>query len=1290
MSDLNNYYKNQFAKDEEFWTKMFSDDIIISQLPYFDQSSESDYELEEIEIKIDNLVSEKLLSIANGSDFRLHIILISGLLLLLKKYSFKNNFTIGTPIYGKEDHEKYLNTILPINYNFDNINTYKELLIETQKLISNINDHQNYSVEKLIYNLNGSDENHHFPLFDIGILLENIQNIEFLKKLKLNTIFSFIRDESNEITCKMFFNRFCYDKSLINKTIQHFQICLFNCLNNLDEKINAIDFLNDKEQYELLNSNNSIQLNNNIDTIDNLFEKTVEQYPNNIALMFNNQQITYEKLNEKANKLARHLIESGVKPNTIVGVLMNRSIDSCIAFLAVLKSGAAYLPIDDTYPKERISYILKDSSANILITSGSQNLGGESYKNINLNDEKIQQYDGKNIEGKKHNIDNIIYTIYTSGSSGKPKGVLVSHKAFNNLLFNRTNKIKGAQGKQLSSVASISFDANAFEIWPALTSGSKLHIADEEITKNPMKMKNWILDNSIEISYQSTLMAEQLLNSDWSGNLNSLKVLYTAGDRLKVYSNNKIPFDFYNLYGPTEDTVWTTTKKVPKVPVNHSVLPSIGTPNINKNVFIINSDNQVLPSGFQGELYISGEGIALGYLNNVELTHQKFVSIFDKENNPGYKTGDLARWNLDGEIEFIGRSDNQVSIRGYRIELEEIEKVILDFNLINQSVVIVDNKDRLIGFFTADNQVDNGQLNSFLEKKLPGFMIPGSLYQLEELPVTPNGKLDKRKLEKIQLEDKKEITKPVNDIENKLLSIWAQTLDLEEDIISTNGNFFELGGHSLNVNVMVENIQRILKSSLTVKDVFQSPTIKELSKKIELNNSAPINSILKSDKKKFYDLSSAQKRFFIFQQTNIESTLYNLPVVFELEGNLDPEKLQSTFQVLTDRHEALRTNFILKNDEAYQIIHDKREVDFELIACEENNVKELIQSQIKPFDLEKSLLLRVRLIKLDENKHILFIDLHHIISDAVSVDIMIDEFMQIFNNQELEPLKIEYSDYIQWNQKSEQQETINKQKLFWIDLLRGELPQLNLPLDFKRSKEQVNIGETIDFEIFGDEYDSLKRIAHENDSTVFMLLLSIYYIFLNKITNQKDIVIGLPVANRNHPDTGKIIGSLINTVVLRNKINEDLTFCEILRNVKTHVLDVLENQGFPFEDLVEELNIKKEFNRNPIFDVFFDYNNIDIDRFKLPDLKLKRTNFFSGSSKFDFSLFCFEYSERIEFNLEYNKALFESSTINEFVSFIKDIIAKIIENNKVLVKDISISSEFEKADSQIYDIQMDI
>ncbi|WP_432403717.1 amino acid adenylation domain-containing protein [Wukongibacter sp. M2B1] len=1241
------------------------------------------YQSKDYSIKLSKELTQELKEMAKRSQATVNTIFQAAWGVLLCRYNNTEDVVFGSVVSGRPADIPgiegmvglFINTV-PVRIKYDNEDTFSGLIKKVQRetiksekhnyiplaemqassqakqsLISHIIAFENYPIDEGIKRLVKGEK--------LGFSIGEVENFE-----QTNYDFVITVMPGEEMIVRLKYNDLVYDEAFIRRIGEHILNVIRQIIANSQIEIRDIEILARTELEEILQSFNDTSAEYPRDeTIQRLFEQQVERTPNNRAVVFKDKSITYRELNEKVNNLARRLRKEGVQPETIVGIIVEPTIEMIVGILAVLKAGGAYLPIDPDYPRDRIDYMLKDSNAYILLTQYKwmEKLRFEGFegKVINLEDRKIYEENSQNLEMTNKSTD-LAYVIYTSGSTGKPKGVMIEHRSLINLCTWHNSYYSVTSKDRASKYAGFGFDASVWEIFPYLTIGAAIYMIPNEIRLDINRINEFFENNKITISFLPTQMYERFKEVENS----TLRVLLAGGDKLKDYKSCN--YKLINNYGPTENTVVTTSYEVARALDN---IP-IGKPIWNTRVYIVDKYNRIQPIGVPGELCISGEGVARGYLNRPEATKEKFIENRFAKGTRMYKTGDLARWLPDGNIEFLGRIDNQVKIRGYRIELGEIENNLLKHRDIREAVVEAKENERkekyLCGYIVADKELKELDLKKYLSRELPDYMIPAYFIQMEVLPITQNGKVDRKNLPKPDIKSKigLEYEEPSNGIEEALVVIWQDILSIDEKI-GTKDNFFDLGGHSLMVTMLAARIHKELGVEIPLKEIFKNPYIKGISQYISEAQESNYGPIKPAEKRESYILSSAQKRMYMLNQISRETINYNVPTIMRIKGFLDKERLKEVFKRLIMRHEVLRTGFKMIDDEPVQIVCDEVDFKIEYMEWKEEEIEKGIKEFIRPFDLRNAPLLRIALAKLSEDEHIFLLDMHHIITDAVSVGILMDEFIKGYEGHELPEISLQYKDYALWQRDIQNEERIKKQEKYWLDRFKGEIPALDIQTDYTRPVVQNFNGDEINFKIDKELTDKLKNLAKANEVTLYMVLLAAYNILLYKYTGQEDIIVGSPIAGRFHDDMKNIVGMFVNTLAMRNNPDSNKTFEGFLREVKENALKAYENQDYQFEELVEKLNIKRNMGRNPLFDTMFMLQNVDIKELKIKGLEIKPFQFKRKTSKFDISLRASEMQGEIKFNLEYSVALFKKDTMDRLSKHFINILKKITEKPEI-------------------------
>ncbi|PCH94950.1 MAG: hypothetical protein COB85_05055 [Bacteroidetes bacterium] len=1282
----------QNTRGQTYWLNKLSGDFTKAVFPYdIAANIKKKQVVHTLKFKFPRNLFLSLTRLSNRSDTRLHIILISGLIVLINKYTQNRDLTLGTSIYKQDVEGDFSNTVLPLRHQLEDDLTFRKLLLIVKGTLTEAMENQSYPVELLVDQLSLSGHDPYFPLFDISVLLENIQDPKYLENTEHNMAFSFLKT-TGYIEGTVNYNSLLYEKPTIKRIIAHFKSILISALKDVEMKVLHINILSEKEKSLLTDDFNKKAVGRlNDKTIVQLFEAQAKKTPKRIAVVHKDQSLTYAQLNSRSNRVAHYLkVKYSTQADDLIGLLMDRSEKMIIVLLGILKSGAAYVPINADYPKERIHFILNDVHPKCLILDSKSSIkypNLENYATISLTKDNNEITNSKDHNPRITNrSSDLAYVMYTSGSSGTPKGVMIENKGVVRLVKNM-NYVNIDKEDKLLQTGSLAFDASTFEIWGCLLNGASLHLADQKQLLNREMFKKLLIDEEISILWLTASWFNQLVEIDIT-QFAKLKKLLVGGERLSPFHINKLKkaypqLEIINGYGPTENTTFTACYKIE---LQHVDNVPIGKPISNSQVYILDRSLRPVPLGAKGKIYAAGKGLARGYLNCPELTKEKFINgyyFMDVERM--YDTGDMGRWLPDGNIEFLGREDAQVKIRGHRIELGEIEHALLKKNGVKAAVVTVRGGNganmEIVAYIVSDQVIEPKKLNNQLRKVLPDYMIPAYLVQIEKLPLTPNGKIHIQGLPEPKETGTDIVAKhlqPRDELEVKLVGLWSEILNVARSKIGIDTNFFEIGGHSLRTSLLISKIQQEFSAKIDFEEVFSAPTISGLSTVIRKSKKDKYVFIQSAEKREYYELSPAQRRLFLLQQMDLKTTAYNLPSTVLLEGKLDKKILEATFNKLIHRHESLRTSFVLLNGRPFQKIQKDAVVEVVHFKSTEKEVESVIKSFVKPFDLSKVPVLRIGLINIGANRHLLITDLHHIISDGLSDKVLLNEFMEIYEGEKLRPLKIQYRDYSEWMNSEEQIKRRNEQETYWLKQFDREVPILQLPTDYTKPAIQNFDGDAVTFTLSRRETKILEDIAAKQKATSFMVLLSVYYIFLSKISAQEDILVGTPVEGRRQLELQCLIGMFVNTLVMRNHPLKEMTFISFLNEVKTSTLKALENQDYQFEELVKKVVVGSDISQNPLFNVMFTLKEAEPDFKETSALKLSLYKSASQVSKFDLSLDVIVEKEQLSLSFEYVAKLFKKDTIKRFTKYFKAIVTNITENPNNKLGRIEIIPEEEK------------
>ena len=1030
--------------------------------------------------------------------------------------------------------------------------------------------------------------------------------------------------------------------------------------------------------------------------IHQVFADQVEKTPNAVAVVFKNQQLTYRELNAKANQLAHHLQVMGVSSEVLVGLCVERSIEVIIGILGILKAGGAYVPLDPAYPQERLAFMLEDTNLKVVLTKTEwiEILPVITASVICL-DADWQKIEQQSQENPVCDVtpENLAYLIYTSGSTGKPKGVQMPHASVGYYLQAIAKILPVNSNDVYLHTASFSFTASVRQLFLPLSQGATSIIATREQTRTPLSLFELIQTQGVTISdgvpsvWRYGLMALESLDIKYTEALSEskLRLIVFGGELLpyqlikKLRNLFKTPPRFFNVLGQTE-TIGHGFYPIPEecnleegyVPVGHPL------ENI-QQVYVLNSHLEPVKTNESGEVYVVGSTLARGYLHRTQANAENFLSNPFNPQQRLFKTGDVARYSSDGTLEILGRIDLQVNIRGMRVELEEIESVLKFHPNIREGIVTaredIPGDQRLVAYIVANNQAFNwGQIRSFLEQKLPDYMVPNAFVLMEKLPVLPNGKLDRNSLPAPNISaDIRNFVAPRTPKEQVIANIWAEVLGLEK--VGIYDNFLELGGHSLLASLVISRLREALSVELSVSVLFESLTVASLSEHIEAsyyhnqqNQTLPILESI--DRSVELPLSFIQQRFWFLDQMEGANAAYNIARALRLVGRLNLTALQQAIESIIQRHETLGTSFGMVDEKPVQFIAATLPFTLPLVDLQElpeverlTELQRLITAEYtKPFDLNTAPLLRVKLICIESESHVLLVTMHHIISDAWSVGIFFKELSNFYAASPLPDLPIQYADYAYWQRQWQQNDIITTQLNYWKQQLADAPPVIQLPTDRPRSAIQTFRSSIERFKLGYDLTSKLKTLSQKSGASLFMTLQAAFATLLYRYTGQEDIVIGSPITNRNRPALESLIGFFVNTLVLRTRLENNPTFRELLAQVRQVALNAYSHQDVPFDRLVEFLQPQRLLSHSPLFQVMFVLQNSPVEKLELPGLSVTQIELDrpTAGATFDLTLSMQEIDSELRGAFEYNANLFDAETI-----------ARMAENFQTLVEAIA-------------------
>ncbi|HEJ3699482.1 TPA: pyoverdine non-ribosomal peptide synthetase PvdD [Pseudomonas aeruginosa] len=1297
-----------------YWTGLLGGEQPVLELP-FDRPRpvRQSHRGAQFILELDIDLSQALRRVAQQEGATAFALLLASFQALLYRYSGQADIRVGVPIANRNRVETerligfFVNTQV-LKADLDGRMGFDELLAQARQRALEAQAHQDLPFEQLVEALQPERSLSHNPLFQVLFNYQSeargngqafrfdelqMESVQFDSRTAQFDLTLDLTDEEQRFCAVFDYATDLFDASTVERLAGHWRNLLRGIVANPRQRLGELPLLDAPERRQTLSEWNPAQRECVVQgTLQQRFEEQARQRPQAVALILDEHRLSYGELNARANRLAHCLIARGVGADVPVGLALERSLDMLVGLLAILKAGGAYLPLDPAAPEERLAHILDDSGVRLLLTQG--HLLERLPRQAGV---EVLAIDGLVLDGYAESdplptlsADNLAYVIYTSGSTGKPKGTLLTHR--NALrLFSATEAWFGFDERDVWTLFhSYAFDFSVWEIFGALLYGGRLVIVPQWVSRSPEDFYRLLCREGVTVLNQTPSAFKQLMavacSADMATQQPALRYVIFGGEALDLQSlrpwfqrfGDRQP-QLVNMYGITETTVHVTYRPVSEADLEGGLVSPIGGTIPDLSWYILDRDLNPVPRGAVGELYIGRAGLARGYLRRPGLSATRFVP----NPFPGgagerlYRTGDLARFQADGNIEYIGRIDHQVKVRGFRIELGEIEAALAGLAGVRDAVVLAHDGvggTQLVGYVVADSAEDaerlRESLRESLKRHLPDYMVPAHLMLLERMPLTVNGKLDRQALPQPDASLSQQAYRaPGSELEQRIAAIWAEILGVER--VGLDDNFFELGGHSLLATRVISRVRQEQQLDASLKALFERPVLEAFAQGLERTTDA-VSTIPLADRQQPLALSFAQERQWFLWQLEPESAAYHIPSALRLRGRLDVDALQRSFDSLVARHETLRTRFRLEGGRSYQQVQPAVSVSIEREQFGEEGLIERIQAiVVQPFDLERGPLLRVNLLQLAEDDHVLVLVQHHIVSDGWSMQVMVEELVQLYAGYSqgldvvLPALPIQYADYALWQRSWMEAGEKERQLAYWTGLLGGEQPVLELPFDRPRPARQSHRGAQLGFELSRELVEAVRALAQREGTSSFMLLLASFQALLYRYSGQADIRVGVPIANRNRVETERLIGFFVNTQVLKADLDGRMGFDELLAQARQRALEAQAHQDLPFEQLVEALQPERNASHNPLFQVLFNHQSeirSVTPEVQLEDLRLEGLAWDGQTAQFDLTLDIQEDENGIWASFDYATDLFDASTVERLAGHWRNLLRGIVAN----------------------------
>jgi amino acid adenylation domain-containing protein len=1258
-----------------------------------------DYAGASLSFELDGDTTTGLMALSRRHGTTLFMTLLASWAALLARLSGQSDVVIGTPVANRHRAEIepligfFVNT-QALRVDLSGSPSVAELLAQVRTTALAAQAHQDIPFEQVVEALSPARSMAHSPIFQVMFAWQNApQGSLNLPGLQLEPVGSSsttvrfdleltLHHAGERIAGSLGYACALFDRSSIERHLGHWQTLLRGLVADDAARLARLPLLTPPEQHHLLFAfNDTAAPFPNERCIHDLFEEQAARTPEATALVFEGSSLTYRELNARANQMAHHLIALGVHAGDCVALALPRSDDLVAAELAVLKCGAAYVPMDLDHPSERLHFMLADCAARVLVCHSHCSLLGLVRLEV---DELADTTDDIAPQQPVH-PEAGAYVMYTSGSTGTPKGVLVPHRAVVNLALQPCLGLRSDDRVALAS--NPAFDSATLEVWGALLHGAAVVVVPQAVLLDPVALVDHVRRHRIT---QLILVAGVLRSyaPTLKGQLSTLRQLITGGDMADPHAIATVLREggaqqVLQTYGPTETTQFVTTLALREAPASSSRIP-IGSPIANARIYILDAHGQPTPLGVAGEIHIGGAGVGQGYLRRPDLTAERFVP--DPFGEPGsrmYKTGDLGRWRPDGTIKFLGRNDHQVKIRGFRIELGEIETALRSHPEVHEAVVLARDDapgdKRLVAYVVGQAAPD--ALRAHLGTRLPEYMIPAAYVALDALPLTPNGKLDRRALPAPEADayGARIYEAAHGEVETLLAQLWSELLKIER--IGRHDDFFALGGHSLLAVQLTSRIRAVLGLDVPLAELFSQPTLAGYAERVAAASASALPAIVPTSRQETLPLSFAQQRlWFLAQLDERAGAAYAMPAGVRLKGSLDHAALRAAMDRIVARHEALRTCFDSVDGTPVQLIAAPEvglalsQVDVSGQAHPEAELERLsTEEACAPFDLARGPLIRGCLIRLADDDHVLLVTMHHIVSDGWSMGVLVNEFSALYaafsqgRPDSLPALPIQYADYAVWQRRWITGEVLQRQLDFWRDHLWGAPALLELPTDRPRPAVQDYAGASFGFELDAELTVNLKALSQRHGTTLFMTLLAAWAALLARLSGQHDVVIGTPVANRHRAEIEPLIGCFVNTQALRVDLSGSPSVAQLLAQVRATALAAQAHQDIPFEQVVDALNPMRSMAHSPVFQVMFAWQNTPEGSLELPGLQLEPVGSSSTTVKFDLELTLHDAGACIAGSLGYACALFDRSGIERHLGHWQTLLRGLVADSSALV-----------------------
>ena len=1313
----------EHRRGEVYWTSQFDGPTPVLELPTdTPRPALRTYASLREDIVLPKDLVERLKKTGARAGCSFFAVLLSAFEVLLHRLSGQEDIVVGVPAAGQVtgDYEGLVGhcvNTLPIRAHIDATQPFATLLKAQRTAVLDAFEHQAHTLGSLLEKLAVQRGPSRPPLVQVLFNLDQALPADALRWDGLEVEFSmnprrfenfelFVNavEKSGAVVFECQYNTGLFRPETIRRWFSSLQVLLEGVAEDPEQAVAGLPILSSHEQTELAAWNDTVRDYPSELCAHELIERQVDLTPEATAIVCGDATIGYRDLDARANRLARRLRALGVTKDVLVGLYLERSIDMVVALLAVLKAGGAYVPLDPAFPSGRIAFMVSDAQPLVIVTETALRdaLPAHDAKVLCLEDDAGVDHGSDARLERQSTPESLAYVIYTSGSSGKPKGVELPHRAVVNFLWSVAREPGLEASDVLLAVTTLSFDIAVLELFLPLIVGAKIVVATRELVSDGAALLDTVRRHHVTAMQATPATWRVLLAAGWS-HREPMKVL-CGGEALPLELARALVdrgTSVWNMYGPTETTVWSTLQRIDHA-AGHSGTALIGRPLANTRAYVLDAFMHPVPVGVSGQLCIGGDGLARGYLRRPELTAERFVPDPFDPSLRVYQTGDLVRRLPSGELEYLGRNDNQVKLRGHRIELGEIEAALALHPGVAQAVAlvreVVPGDARLIAYVVprADSASDDA-LRDHLRAFLPAYMVPQHFVALAMLPLTPNGKIDRKALPPFSLGSPSETASyvpPRTPTESMIAEVWGEALGVGR--VSVHDDFFRLGGHSLLAAQVLSRLARDHGIALSLRRIFEAPTVAALATLVDTHSKDAGTEALVIPPRRGTEparQSFMQQRLWFLEQMDPGQTAYNLPAAFRMRGRLDAGALERSLAAIVQRHEALRTTLAFDGEQPVQIVAPSLDVHLGVVDLahlphseRETEVLARIQGQTSiPFDLTRGPLFAVTLYRLAYDEHMLFFMPHHAIWDGWSFDAFLRELEAHYaafamgREPRVPTPPIQYADFSTWHLDWLRGEQLDKQSAYWKERLAGELLPLDLPTDRPRPRVLSGRGGFEPLVLTPDERDALAGVARASNATLYMVMLTAFFTLLHRYTGKSDLLVGTPVRGRTQPQTEDLLGFFVNTLVMRADLGGTPTFRELLARVRATCLEDFAHPDMPFELLVRELGVPRDLSTTPVFQALFSYQDASARKDTLGDLELTQIHVMPEAAQTELTLWVMDRTDGMVGGVSYSTDLFDPSTIRRFISHFRTLLGSVARDPNLSVATIAIVPEAELA-----------